>query len=259
VRAKDVTILGIAFVLLWASTLHAAPVKVRLREGTLRGFLVLRSPRGEPIAHGELRQKPSGAAIESRLFLDFKDGSISDETATFTQEQVFRLERYRLVQRGPSFPRVEISFERGTGRYRASTQERKEDEVKSASGALDMPGDLYNGMALVLLRNLPRGVGATVQMAVFMPKPRLIKMELRPEGEDRVLVGGVAKTTTRYLAKLEIGGIAGVIASLVGKEPPDLRYWLVPGEIPAFAGFEGAMYLNGPVWRIELASIEWPR
>jgi hypothetical protein len=33
----------------------------------------------------------------------------------------------------------------------------------------------------------------------------------------------------------------------------------VSGEIPAFAGFEGAMYLNGPVWRIELASIEWPR
>ena len=62
----------------------------------------------------------------------------------------------------------------------------KNDEVKEASGALEMPTDLYNGMALVLLKNLQPGSGTSVQMAVFTPKPRLIKMNLISEQEEVV-------------------------------------------------------------------------
>lgn len=62
--------------------------------------------------------------------------------------------------------------------------------------------------------------------------------------------------TKRSLVKLKIGGLAGVIASLVGKSPPDLRYWLVTGDVPAFVRFEGAMFLNGPVWRVEMTTLE---
>jgi hypothetical protein len=239
--------------------LDAEPVKVRLREGNARGFLVLRPPAGEPIGYGELRQKPVGSVIQSRLLLNFKDGSVYDETVTFSQKEVFRLEAYRLVHRGASFPTAEISFDRKSGQYRAWTQEKKEDEEKTASGPLEMPPDLYNGMALTLLKNLTPGAGTTVQMAAFTPKPRLIKMQLHPEGQDRVLVGAEGRTAIRYLVKLEVSGLAGVIAPWIGKDPPDLRYWLVAGDVPAFARFEGAMYLNGPVWRLELMTVEWPQ
>jgi hypothetical protein len=245
--------------LLSASMLEAGPVKVRLPEGNVRAFLVLRLLEGEPIAYGELRQKPAGAVLESRLLLNFKDGSIYDETAAFSQKEVFRLEAYRLVQRGPSFPTTEITFDRKSRQYRARTQQKKDDEEKTASGAFEMPADLYNGMALTLLKNLGPGAGATVQMAAFTPKPRLIRMELTPEGDDRVLVGGNAQKATRYLVRLEVGGLTGVVAALIGKDPPDLRYWLVAGDVPAFAKFEGAMYLNGPVWRLELTTVEWPK
>ncbi len=122
-----------------------------------------------------------------------------------------------------------------------------------------MPADLYNGMALMLLKNLPGGAGATVHMAVFTPEPRLIEMEWSWEGEDEVLLGGRAMKTMCSLVKLKIGGLTGVIASLVGKSPPDLRYWLVTGDVPAFVRFEGAMFLNGPVWRLELTTVEWPK
>jgi hypothetical protein len=64
-----------------------------------------------------------------------------------------------------------------------------------------MPDDLYNGMALVLLKNLPGGAGATVHMAVFMPKPRPIEMEWRWEGEDEVMLGGRPLKTMRSLVK----------------------------------------------------------
>jgi hypothetical protein len=253
------TLLAVTSMLVWSASLHAAPVKVRLPEGNARGFLVLRSLEGAAIAHGELRQKLAGAAIESVLALSFKDGSVREEVATFTQKEFFRLEAYRLVQRGPSFPKQEISFDRKSGHYTAVTQENNEDEEKSASGPLEMPADLYNGMALFLLKNLPPGARASVQLAAFTPKSRLIKMELGAEGEERASVGGQAKKVTRYLVNLEVGGLTGALASLVGKEPPDLRYWLVAGEVPAFVRFQGAMFLNGPVWRLEMATVEWPK
>ena len=40
------------------------------------------------------------------------------------------------------------------------------------------------------------------------------------------------------------------------ENPPDLRYWLALGDIPAFVRFEGAMFLNGPVWRVEMAGVD---
>ena len=73
------------------------------------------------------------------------------------------------------------------------------------------------------------------------------------------MLGGSPLKTMRSLVKLEIGGLTGVIASLLGKSPPDLRYWLVTGDVPAFVRFEGAMFLNGPVWRLELTTVEWPK
>lgn len=259
-RALLIGMLGLAIASwgLGCAEVDAEPIRVRLSEGNTRGFLVLRRPGGPAIAHGELRQKPSGPLIESRLLLNFRDGSLYDEAVTFSQQDVFRLEAYRLVQRGLSLPRAEISFDRRSGHYQARIQEKREGPEKSASGPLEMPADLYNGLALVLLKNLPIGHG-TGQMVVFTPKPRLIRMELTAEGEDQVVAGGESKKATRYLVNLDVGGLTGVIASLIGKEPPDARYWLVAGEVPAFARFEGALYLNGPVWRIELTGVEWPR
>jgi hypothetical protein len=81
-------------------------------------------------------------------------------------------------------------------------------------------------------------------------------MELRREGEDRVVFAGDPKSATRFLVDLEIGGLTGVVASVIGKTPPDVRYWLVLGEAPAFVRFQGPMYLHGPVWRVEMAGAE---
>lgn len=242
--------------LLCATVLDAAPVRVRFPEGTTRGFLAIRTPQGERIGHGELIQKPRGDEIDSRLLLQFKDGSVHDEVTTYSQRGVFRLEAYRLTQRGPVFPGAEISFDRKSGRYQAKRRERAGGPEEVASGEFEMPADLYNGMMLLLLKNLPSGEGATAQLAAFTPKPRLLSMEIRREGEDRVVFAGAAKQATRLLVNLEIGGITGLAAALIGKTPPDLRYWLVLGEVPAFVRFEGAMFLNGPVWRVEMAGVE---
>jgi hypothetical protein len=244
---------------LWAAAVVAEPQRVRLPEGNARGFLVVRAPDGKAIAHGELVQKPTHGLIESRLRLHFTDGSRYEETVAYSQKQVFRLERYQLVQRGPAFPTTDVAFDRQSGQYRAHTQAKKDGEEQTASGPLELPADLYNGMTSLLLKNLPRGTSTTVQMVAFTPEPRLLKVTLSPQGEEQVRVGKDAKPVTRYLVQLDLGGIPGLIAAVIGKEPPDLRYWLVAGDVPAFVRFEGAMFLNGPVWRLELTTVEWPR
>jgi len=257
-NAKPVSIFVIIAALLWSCAGEAAPISVRMIEGNFRGFIVLRSLDGAAIAYGEVSQKPMGDLVECRTILRFKDGSLFDESATFSQKDVFILEGYRLVQHGPSFPTLEVSFDRKSGQYQARGQVEKNDKQKTAGGKFEMPADLYNGMALILLKNLPGGAGATVHMAVFTPKPRLIEMKWSWEGEDKVLLGGGPMKAMRSLVKLKIGGLTGVLASLLGKSPPDLRYWFVTGDVPAFVKFEGAMFLNGPVWRLELTTVEWP-
>jgi hypothetical protein len=258
-NAKPISRLFVIGALLCSGAAEAAPIRVRLLEGTYRGFLVLRSLDATAIAYGEISQKPTGNVVDCHMVLRFKDGSLFDETTTFSQKGVLRLEGYRLVQQGPSYPTLEVSFDRRSGQYKARTQAEKDGKLKVAAGKLEMPPDLYNGMALTLLKNLPGGAGATVRVAVFTPEPRLLEMEWSWEGEDQVLLGGRAMKAMRSLVKLKIGGLTGMLASLVGKSPPDLRYWLVAGDVPAFVRFEGAMFLNGPVWRLEMTSVEWPK
>ena len=136
---------------------------------------------------------------------------------------------------------------------------RQDKDAETLSGTLELPPDVYNGMVLAVLRNLPRGATATGHMLAFTPKPRLVKMSIHSVGEDPMIVGESRRVATRYLVDLEVGGIAGIFAAVAGKEPPDLRYWLVGGTVPAFVKFEGAFFLNGPVWRVELAAPTWPK
>src|SRR5690349_21738845 len=91
-------------VLLLASAKPAALVPVRYPEGIVHGFLVLRSVSGEVLADGALLQTTRGTEATSRLVFHFKDGSLMDETAVYSQRGSFRLLRDHAVQKGPSFP-----------------------------------------------------------------------------------------------------------------------------------------------------------
>jgi hypothetical protein len=244
--------------LLWQRPLAAAPVPVRFAEGSLHGFLTLSTPAGVPIASGDLLQTVRDGDIRSRLVFHFKDGSVHDETAVFTQRNVFTLQSYHLVQRGPIFPEdTEISLERASGKYRVKTRARKDGREKVLDGTLDLPLDVYNGMVLTVVKNLPAGAGETVHMVAFTPAPKLIKLELAPAGEQKIVVGGSEKSATRYVLKPILGIWLKLFVSLLGRMPPDNHAWIVTADVPAFVKFEGPLYMNGPVWRIELTSPRW--
>jgi len=247
-------LLAVVLAVASASPATAAPVPVRFSESVTHGFLVMKAVSGgATIAHGEFIQYPQGERIHNQLTFRFTDGSLYDEQVTFTQRRVFRLMSYKLVQKGSSFPQAtEVTFDRDSGRYRA----RAGDDT--AEGKLDLPEDAHNGLTGLLLKNVPPGAGASGHILAFTPKPQLVRTAMSREGEDKYVVGDVRHTATRWLVDLEIPGVKGVLAGLIGKEPPDLHYWIATGPAPGFVQFEGAMFLKGPRWRVELSGPGWP-
>jgi len=155
----------------------AAPVTVRYLEGVTHGFLVLRGPGGETLAEGDLLQVVRPEGVDSRLIFRFRDGSLYDETVVFTQQKVFALQSYHLIQRGPTFPEeLEVTFDRKGGRYQVRSR-RDGGEPETAAGEVELPPDLYNGMMIMLLRNLGKGAAETVHVLAFTPKPILVQRD----------------------------------------------------------------------------------
>jgi hypothetical protein len=64
----------------------ADPVAVRFIEGITRGFLVVSAVDGKPLGQGDIRQTAHPGHVESRMILRFRDGSLHDETVTYTQD-----------------------------------------------------------------------------------------------------------------------------------------------------------------------------
>ena len=257
-KALTVGILLLASLLGWRQLAMAAPVPVRFFEGTTRAFLILHTIEGVFLGRGDLIQVVRGGEVDSRMVFRFEDGSVFDEMVVFTQQHFFTLEKYTLAQRGPAFKEdVEVSLER-SGKYRVKTKTRGGGEEKALEGSLDLPPDVYNGLVLTVAKNLPKGAGETIHLVAFTPTPRLIQLELTPAGEQKVLVGGIAKTAVHYVLHPQLGVWLELFARLLGRLPPDYNAWIIPDEVPAFVRFEGQLSPTGPVWRVELTLPRWP-
>lgn len=236
----------------------AAPVTVRYLEGVTHGFLVLRSPSGELLAEGDLLEVVRPEGVDSRLVFRFRDGSLYDETVVFTQQKVFVLQSYHLIQRGPTFPEeLEVSFDRKGRRYQVRSR-RGGAEAETAAGEVELPPDLYNGMMITLLRNLGKGAAETVHVLAFTPKPTLVQLEMVPVGEETTLAGERRIQAVHYVMTPKLGLLRGAAAAVLGKTPAPYHCWVVTAGAPAFVAIDGPLYTGGPIWRIETVSPSGP-
>jgi hypothetical protein len=118
---------------------------------------------------------------------------------------------------------------------------------------MTLPPDLYsNLMVITIAKNLSRDTKNTeVSMLVATPKPRLVKLAFSAQGEDKFSLAGFERSALHLQIKFEIQGIAGVIAPLIGKQPPDIEVWIQGGEVPAFVKEQGPMFEGSPIVSIE--------
>jgi len=137
---------------------------------------------------------------------------------------------------------------------------REEDgKEKVSDERLELPADVANGLILTLLKNIPPDVPkTTVSMVAITPKPRLVKLELTPAGEEPFVTGGMRRKAMHFVGKVDIPGLAGVVADVLDKTPPDSHIWILEGDGPAFVKSESPFFPGAPLWRIELVSPTWP-
>jgi hypothetical protein len=258
-RSTRLAALITSAVLMLSSSTGHAQIPVRHAEGLVHGFLALRTLEGSTIADGDLIQSATGARVSTRLVFHFKDGSLYDETAIYSQRRSFRLISDHMVQKGPSFPEpIDMSIDAVKGQVTVRyTTDKGEEKVESQH--LDVPANLANGIVLTLLKNAdPKSPPEKLGFVAATPKPRLVKLAVSTAGEESFSTGGTGRKAMHYIVKVEVGGLAGVVAPLVGKQPPDSHVWILGGPAPAFVKAEQPLFNGGPVWRIELVSPAWP-
>lgn len=228
-------------------------VPVGHTEGLMHGFLALRSIDGKRLADGEISQYAEGNLVHSHLVFHFKDGSLYEEEATFSQNGKFRLRSDHLIQKGPSFEQpVETSIDASTGQVRVHYFDG-DGKPKDVDQRMELPEDTANGLLFTLMRHLdPRASETVVSQVAMTPQPRLVQLVITPKGEEAFSTGAIRHQAVHYVVRIKLGGFAGVMAPLLGKQPPDLHIWIKRGVVPAFVKFEGPICNDGRIWRVEL-------
>lgn len=232
---------------------------MRFPEGPAHGFFTLSdAATGKKLAHGELVQWLKKRVVASRLLIRFDDGSLYDETVRFTQRPAFRITSYELTQKGAAFDEDQrVTFDQ-SGRYDVRQRKRGENE-KRADGTIDIPEDTSNGLTSVLAKNLEPGETAQAHLLTFRPEPLVLDLTITPEGHDPYWVGGARSEATRFVVEPKVPGVKGVLATIVGKEPPVVRMWIAPEPAPVLVRFEGALFVDGPEWRMDLSAPRWKK
>ena len=241
----------------------ADPIQVHHTQGALHGFLVLRSLAGATLGYGEFTQLADGDRVTAHLVYHFRDGSLDDETTVFTQHGTFQLVSDHHIQRGPFFPKpCEITVQAdGTVTTITPTKDgHAQNKIKTETQHIDLPADISNGMIGVLLANVDPN-GAPFKLAMVVPsagKGRLIHLDVSAESQASFTVAGSARKATIYRMKLDLGGVAGVVAPIIGKQPADIVVWVLEGDAPLFVRVVGQLSEGGPIVSIEFAGTSFP-
>jgi hypothetical protein len=253
-RATVIPAVIAALLLICAAAGDGEPVAVRYPQGVLHGFLVLRTADGKRIADGDLMQTVDGDVVTSHLVFHFTDGSLQDETTRFSQQGTFRVISDHLVQQGPIFPEpLDLFIDGRSGRVEVRYSEH--GQPRTATKRMVPPADLSNGIIPVLLENA-RGdhLPKSFSLIVATPEPRLVTLELSKGAPEELATGAERHRAIQYVIKVHIGGLAGFLAPLAGKQPPDSHVWILAGEAPTFLKASEPFYASGPLWTIELVS-----
>jgi len=245
-----------SFLLFIQSASEAEVVPARLKQGTGHIFLLLLDENGKLLAFGESMQTVKGYTVSTRTTFHFRDGSLDDETTVFEQRVNFRVLSDDHLQRGPAFPHpMEIRIEAVNGRVIVHDLE----SGKTTSHTLKIPFDLANGIVTQVLQNIPQDTAETkVSFVLPTSKPRMATLVISRAGEDTYTLGGERQTARKLELKVDLGGVAGLIAPIIGKEPKATTAWMAGGKIPMFIRIQTQFFEGAPLWTIHQTAPAWP-
>jgi hypothetical protein len=236
-----------------ATAAPAEQISVKHIQLPMHGFMVARSETGKIAAPVEFTQAVQRDEVTMRLTYRFVDGSIDDETTTYRQQGTLRLVRSHHIQKGPFFAKpVDFAVEAATGTATSRTADKK-GKINVETEHIDLPDDLANGFVGTLLLNVPPNT-TPFRVGILAPVfgGRLIRILISPEGEQPFQKAGQTLKASVFRIHPELGGILGVLATLLGLQPKDVTVWVLEGEQPAVVRIVGQLGGSGPVLSSEL-------
>ena len=246
--------------ILLSTAAPAEPISVKHIQLPRHEFMVARSETGKIIARVEFTEDVQGDDVTMRLTYRFVDGSIDDETTTYTQQGTFRLVRNHHIQQGPFFAKpIDFAVEASTGIATTRTID-KNGKIHVESEHIDLPDDLANGFVGTLLLNVSSN-SAPFRAGILTPVfgGRLIRILVSPQGEQPFQRAGQTLKATVFRIHPELGGILGMLATLLGLQPKDVTVWVLEGETPAVMRVVGQLGGSGPVLSSELEGTNFGR
>ena len=253
--------LAFASALTLASTqLRSQAIAPRHVEGRLRGFVTIRTANGKQIGYGTMTQSVQGDRITGHTSYRFRDGSLDEETSVYSDQKAFTLISDHHIQRGPLFPHPLDLTTNADG----DTTNRTVDssgKPKLETSHIDLPpGTAVVGMMCTLMANLDPAT-QSLKLPVLSPtqKPRLLHFAITPDGHGTFRIAGARQIASIYRLKTELGGIAGIVAPIVDKQPDDILVWIVEGESPLAIRAIGQLSEGGPLLDIQMAGATFPR
>ncbi len=239
--------------------LRAQTTPVRHLDGRLRGFVTIRSTDGKQIGYGSISQFVQGDRITERTTYHFRDGSLDDENVVFSEKNTFALIADHHVQRGPLFSHPLDLTINASGDATNRTIDAS-GKPKLETSHIDLPpGTAVIGMMSTVLANL-NPVAQPLKIPALTPtqKPRLVHFAVAPESHGTFRVSGSRQTASIFRIKTELGGIAGVVAPIIDKQPDDTLVWVLEGDAPLTIRAIGQLSEGGPVMDIQMAGATFP-
>src|SRR5438477_11767074 len=90
------------------------------------------------------------------------------------------------------------------------TDDRGKEKV--IAQRMELPPDLANGLLFTLMKDVnPSVPRTTVSMVATTAKPRLVKLEILPQGQEPFTIGSLRHEAMHYDVKAELGGITGFL------------------------------------------------
>lgn len=211
------------------------------------------------IGYGELLQLVHGERVNSRLTYHFRDGSVDDDMAVFSQRGTFHLIRDHHVQHGPFFTKASDCLVEESGNVTIRTVDKDGKETLETSH-IHLPSDVSNGFTgTMLLNSLPDRGPFKISLIAPTGKGRLIQLAVEIAGEQPFSpVLGVRRNATVFRVHPELGGVAGVVAPVLGKQPKDVFIWILEGPVPGLVREIGPLEEGGPVVSVEPAGASYP-
>ncbi len=204
-----------------------------------------------------MTQRRRGNRLTSKLTFRFRDGSSYQQTTVLhtssgVSSAVGPCESARTILPGSARQSIDVAAGTVIVKY------TDDGEAKVETAHLELPSDLANGIVQTLLKNAdPRDPPKFLPYVAATPKPRLVKLQVSTAEPDVFTSGRIRHPATHYVLKVDLGGVSGAIAPLIGKQPPDSHVWIVPGDVPAFVRAAQPFFSDGPLWTIEVAALGW--